>query len=108
VLTNTDTKAGELHVELLDNDGRVIEPFSRENCNPVRTDSTIQPVTWKRGEDLSRLRGKPVKLRFHLANGQLYSFWVSPDRSGASYGYVAAGGPGLPGPVDTTGDQGHK
>ena len=38
--------------------------------------------------------------RFHLADGQFYAFWVSPDKSGASNGYVAAGGPGLVGPTD--------
>jgi hypothetical protein len=30
----------------------------------------------------------------------LYSFWVSPAASGASRGYVAAGGPGLHGIAD--------
>jgi hypothetical protein len=44
-----------------------------------------------------------VRLRFHLSNAQLYSFWVSGDASGASQGYVAAGGPGFTGPKDTTG-----
>ena len=39
--------------------------------------------------------GKTVKIRFHLKNGRLYSFWVSRHRSGASGGYLAAGGPGL-------------
>jgi hypothetical protein len=33
----------------------------------------------------------------------LYSFWVSPERSGASQGYVAAGGPGFTGARDTVG-----
>ena len=38
-----------------------------------------------------------------LRNGALYSFWTTPDASGASHGYVAAGGPGFTGPTDTTG-----
>ena len=41
--------------------------------------------------------------RFHLKNGSLYAFWVSPDESGASHGYVGAGGPGFTGPRDTVG-----
>jgi hypothetical protein len=44
-----------------------------------------------------RSREKTVKFRFHLKRGSLYAFWVSPDKSGASHGYVAAGGPGLVG-----------
>src|SRR5947199_97809 len=39
--------------------------------------------------------GKPIKFRFHLKNAKLYAFWVSGQESGASQGYVAAGGPGL-------------
>ena len=49
------------------------------------------------------LNGTPVKFRFHLRNGRLYAFWVSPSPSGASHGYVAAGGPGFAGPTDTVG-----
>ena len=44
-----------------------------------------------------------VRLRFHLKKGKLYSFWVSADGDGASGGYVAAGGPGYTGPIDTVG-----
>ena len=44
-----------------------------------------------------------MKFRFYLTNGQLYSFWVSPDLTGASDGYVAAGGPGFSTAMDTVG-----
>jgi hypothetical protein len=74
-----------------------------ENCEPIRGDSTIQPVTWKGAKDLSELAGKTVRFRFHVKKGSLYSFWVSPDESGASHGYVAAGGPGYPADKDTVG-----
>jgi hypothetical protein len=60
-------------------------------------------VKWK-GADLSALAGKPVRLRFHLKNAQLYSFWVSAHANGASQGYVAAGGPGFTGIQDSVGD----
>ncbi len=103
LFVNVNAKAGELRVEILDSNGQVIEPFSRESCIPVHSDSTIRGVTWKRGNDLSSLAGKPVRFKFYLSKGQLYSFWLSPDLSGASYGYVAAGGPGLAGSTDTTG-----
>jgi len=57
---------------------------------------------------LAKLAGQPVRFRFHLKNGALYSFWVSPDASGASHGYVAAGGPGFTGPTDTVGAAAQK
>jgi hypothetical protein len=100
---NADAKAGELRVEVLDRDGRVIKPFTRENCTPLHADKTLQVVKWKGASSLASLAGKPVKFRFHLRNSHLYAFWVSPDASGASHGYVAAGGPGFTGATDTVG-----
>jgi len=103
LFVNADAKAGELRVEVLGKDGRVIQPFTRPKCTPIRADKTLQPVKWGRKADLSALAGKPVRFRFHLRGGRLYSFWVSPDSSGASHGYIAAGGPGFTGPTDTVG-----
>ena len=95
--------AGELQVEVLQDDGKPIAPFTRDNCEPLAGDKTLQAVRWKGADDLSALAGKPVRFRFHLAKGSLYAFWVSPDASGASHGYVAAGGPGFTAPADTVG-----
>ena len=99
---NVDCPAGELKAEVLDEGGAPIEPFTFANCNAVSCDKTLAAMTWH-GGDLSTVAGKPVRFRFRLANGSLYAFWVSPDKSGASHGYVAAGGPGLTGPTDTVG-----
>ena len=93
----------KLCVEVLDKQGNLIAPFSHDNCVSVSDDTTLARVSWKSADDLSRLRGETVRFRFHLTSGRLYSFWVSPDESGASYGYVAAGGPGFTGPTDTVG-----
>jgi len=40
-----------------------------------------------------------------LTRGSLYAFWVTPDPAGASYGYVAGGGPGFCGPQDVPGER---
>ena len=103
LFVNVDAPQGSLKVEILDKNGKAIAPFSADQCVPVCADGTLQAVAWKGGGDLSALAGQPVKFRFHLTNGKLYAFWVSPDRSGASHGYVAAGGPGFTGPTDTVG-----
>ena len=94
---------GELRAEVLDENGAPIAPFTRENCVPVSADKTLQPIRWNGAADLAPLRGRPVRFRFHLTRGSLYAFWVSPDASGASRGYVAAGGPGYPRVIDTVG-----
>jgi len=103
LFVNVNSAEGELGVEVLDQGGRAIAPFTLDNCLPIRVDNTLQIVAWRGATDLGSLAGTPVKFRFHLRDGSLYSFWVSPDRSGASYGYVAAGGPGFTGPTDTVG-----
>jgi len=102
---NVDNPAGDLRVEVLDEEGRPIPPFERESCMPVSTDSTLQPVRWRGAEDLSGLSGRPVRFRFHLENGRLYAFWVTSDPQGASYGYVAGGGPGFTSNRDTVGQR---
>ena len=103
LFVNLAAPKGELRVEALDERGEPIAPFTRANCQPIHGDKTLLPVSWRGGRDLSKLAGRPVRFRFHLKNGSLYSFWVSPDASGASRGYVAAGGPGFMGPTDTAG-----
>lgn len=103
LFVNVDADEGELRVEVLDKAGDVVAPFSLENCRAVSVDKTSHAVNWKGVKDLSDLAGQEVRFRFSLRNGSLYAFWVSPDASGASHGYVAAGGPGFTGPTDTVG-----
>ncbi len=103
LFVNVASAKGKLQVEILDEAGQPIAPFTQQNCLPVTTDATLVPVTWKGAKDPSGLAGKPVRFRFHLQGGELYSFWVSPDAAGASGGYVAGGGPGYTGHRDTVG-----
>lgn len=65
-------------------------------------------MKWNDTEDLSSIADQPVRLRFYLKQGALYSFWVSPDDTGASHGYVAAGGPGFPTLADTVGEKAYR
>ena len=108
LFVNLDSDQGELRVEILDRDGVVLEPFSRRNCVPVSTDSTIRRIRWKEYPDLAEIRERPVRFRFYLTNGRLYSFWVASKESGASQGYMGAGGPGIPGNKDTVGIEGYE
>ena len=108
LFVNADTNGGELRVEILDTNGNVIADFAAGNCIPIKADCTLQQVQWNNSHDLSSLTGKPVRFRFNLTNGKLYSFWVSPDESGASYGYVAAGGPGFTELRDTVGQAAYR
>lgn len=100
---NVDCPAGELRAEVLDEQGQVIAPFSLVNSAPVSANKTCIALTWEGVDDLSDIAGRQVSFRFHLKNGKFYAFWVSPDESGASHGYVAAGGPAFTGGIDTVG-----
>jgi len=103
LFANADAAGGELRAEVLDADGATIAPFTRDNCIPLTADSTIAELRFNGADDLSKLAGRPVRLRFYLKGASLYAFWLSPAPTGASHGYVAAGGPGYAGPVDTVG-----
>src|SRR5207249_10848084 len=103
LFVNAAARGGELRAEILDKEGRTVEPFSIANCLPIKVDRTLQMVQWQRDNDLSALAGKPVRFRFSLTNSRLYAFWVSHSTSGASHGYVAAGGPNFKGTTDTVG-----
>jgi hypothetical protein len=105
LFVNADVSAGELRCELLDEQGEIMAPFGAANCKSVRADKTLQRITWKDPADLGNVVGKTVRFRFLLTNGKLYSFWVSNNESGASKGYVAAGGPGHNGLTDTIGKE---
>jgi len=103
LFVNAAVRGGELRVEVLDDRDRVIVPYTRKNSVPLRVDSTLARMQCISRPSLASVAGKPVKLRFYLKNGSLYSFWVTPDANGASHGYVGAGGPGFDQPVDTVG-----
>jgi hypothetical protein len=73
---NLAAPKGELRVEILDEAGQPIPPFTQENCQPLTGDSTRQLVQWKGASSLDTVNGRPVKFRFHLKQGSLYSFWT--------------------------------
>ena len=102
LFVNVDCPNGELKVEVLKESGEPIEPYTLKNCSSISDDKTLVRVDWGKN-DLSRISETSVRFRFHLSNGSLFAFWISPDGSGASHGFVGAGGPGFTGPSDTIG-----
>ena len=105
LFVNADVKGkkSQLSVEILDENGKPIEGFTKEDCLGLKkSDSTKSMIKWKNGQDLSSLANRPVRLKFYVKDGDLYSFWISPWESGESRGYTAGGGPGLsPTGIDT-------
>jgi hypothetical protein len=116
----TNAPDGSLRIEILHPDGRPITvtkndtkeqmtPFTADKSNPMTADQTLMGVSWQNGiQDLSMLSGRTVRIRFHLKNASLYSFWVGPGQLGRSMGYVAAGGPHFTGPTDAVGNRSYS
>ncbi|MGH9160166.1 MAG: hypothetical protein ACRD2X_09295 [Vicinamibacteraceae bacterium] len=76
LIVNADVR-GELRVEVLDDGGTVLPGYGREECDPIRSDSTHHTVRWKSGARLDRFAGKAITLRFYLREGRVYSFAFS-------------------------------
>ena len=100
LFVNVDTQGGELHVETLDQSGRAIAAFTRATCNAVKGNGTKLEVTWQ-ASSIGSLAGQPVRLKFVMTRGRLYSFWISPWPTGESRGFPAAGGPEFAGAIDS-------
>jgi hypothetical protein len=72
---NVDAKTGWLQIELLDETGKAISGFSGKAAKQYKgVDELRLRPKWNTGGDLSRLKGKTVKLRFTLQNTKLYAF----------------------------------
>ena len=99
LFVNADLRGGELRVAVVDLSGKVIAPFTLAACEPVASDGTRLAVRWAKGR-LADLAGQPVRFRFTMTRGRLYSFWVSQWPSGESRGHPAAGGPEFAGATD--------
>jgi hypothetical protein len=66
--------AGEVRIEVLSDEGRPIEGFTLSQCDAIFGDQISRTVTWGGNADVSRISGKPIKLRFVLKDADLYSF----------------------------------
>lgn len=80
---NADASEGSLQVEILDDQGIPLPPFTRDNCEPICTDDVRHLVRWRGAKvmDFEELNGREIRLRFHLQNAGLYSFWTGEEMS---------------------------
>ncbi|MBQ7191073.1 MAG: glycosyl hydrolase family 32 [Kiritimatiellae bacterium] len=92
LFVNANSAGGTLRAELLDNEGNVLPGFGLDDAEPISVNSTHAELHWK-GGSLASFRDKPIRIRFHARETQLYSFWFSGEK-GESRGYLAGGSPG--------------
>ena len=73
---NASAPNGQVAVEVLDQQGRVMPGFSKNDCQPFTGDELRHTVRWKDHACLGSLLDQPVALRFHLKDASLYSYTI--------------------------------
>lgn len=64
---------GSIRVAVEDHQGKPIRGLGLADCLPMRGDEIDHPIRWKADDDLNRLAGQAVRLRFNLNNADLYA-----------------------------------
>lgn len=80
---------GSLRAEILDAAGDPLPGFGLADSNPVTGDQLKAELTWD-GADFAAIGDQPVKIRFHLTGGDLYSFTVA-DAATVAFGGADSG-----------------
>jgi hypothetical protein len=74
LLLNVSTSAvGSVKVEIQDATGKPMPGFALDDCIEIWGDEIERIVAWKGGHEVSKLAGKPVRLRFVMHDADLYS-----------------------------------
>lgn len=73
-LNFSSSAAGGILVEILDENGAPIPNFTLNDCEVMFGDSIERKVCWNGVQDVSRLAGQTIQLRFRLKDADLYSF----------------------------------
>lgn len=77
---NVDTSAGGVvRVEILEESGKPIRGFTMHEAEEITTNDVKAVVKWTGGSDVSRLAGKPVRLRFLMRAAKLYAFQFASE-----------------------------
>jgi hypothetical protein len=71
------TPGGSLNVEILDDAGAPLPKFGLSRSIPLVGDQQTAIIRWSEADDISGLAGQPIKLRFQLRGGDLYSYWFN-------------------------------
>jgi len=68
---------GELRVAVVDEDtAEELDHFGRDDSVAITGDVTRSAARWRQRDSLAELKGRYVRLAFHLRNAKLYSFWI--------------------------------
>lgn len=70
--------SGHVAVEIQDAGGQPLPGFTLEDCDALSYDDIDRVMTWKGNADVGHLAGKPLRLRWQVKDGDVFSFWFAP------------------------------
>ena len=73
-LNFSTSAAGGVRVELQDAAGQPVPGYALADCDELFGDTLQRQVTWRGNANVGPLAGKPVRLRFALADADVYAF----------------------------------
>jgi hypothetical protein len=65
--------AGEIRIEILDETGKVIEGFSKHDCQVIIGNEIDKSVSWGEDNRIGELAGKVIKMKIYMKDADLYS-----------------------------------
>jgi hypothetical protein len=77
-LNFSTSAAGGVKIEIQDADGKPLPGYALADCQEQIGNELDRKVTWKSGNDVGSLAGRPVRLRFSLKDADVYSFQFTP------------------------------
>ena len=72
-LNYSTSAAGRISVEMLDELGTPIEGYGIDDCDGLIGDEISGYVSWNGSTDLSKISGRPVRVRFVMNDADIYS-----------------------------------
>lgn len=73
ILNYATSAAGSIWVELQEADGTPIPGFTKEDCTEILGDRIERAVIWKDSTDLSKLKGKTIRIQFTMKDADIFS-----------------------------------
>jgi hypothetical protein len=74
---NAKADFGQLTAEVLDEKCQPLPGFTAGDCLPISADGVELPIHWKEPKALAQHKDRPICLRFHLKNVQLYAYRIA-------------------------------
>ena len=78
VMNYSTSAVGYVKVAILDEDRKPLSGFGAGEAVEIYGDEIERIVSWKHGADVSRLAGRPIRLKFVMKDADLYSIKFQP------------------------------